>query len=163
VQCIATLRGCQVRLRLPPQAAPAEGRPEGADAPMNQSREAHLAAWPLHSPEGAVARIGRSGRQWVCGGIPCRLSVWRELASWWLGGAWGAVTDVALASRGPALGDSVASLVVGDHAFGHPGSLGWLEIGHGVELDGELGSELLELKVDRWPIPEPDPQPDRSS
>jgi hypothetical protein len=38
---------------MPPKAAPAEGRPKGADAPMNQSREAHLAAWPLHSPEGA--------------------------------------------------------------------------------------------------------------
>ena len=74
----------------------------------------------------------------------------------------GAIADVALAGGGPALGDLAAGLVVGDHAFGHPGSLGWLEIGHGVELDGELGSELLELKVDRWPIPEQDPQPDRS-
>jgi hypothetical protein len=42
----------QVRLRLPPKAAPAEGRPKGADAPMNQSREAHHPARPLHSPEG---------------------------------------------------------------------------------------------------------------
>ena len=47
-----TLRGNQARLRLPPQAAPAGGRPEGADAPMNQSREAHHTARPHHSPEG---------------------------------------------------------------------------------------------------------------
>jgi hypothetical protein len=45
-----TLGGNQVRLRLPPKAAPAEGRPKNADRPLNQSREAHLAAWPLHSP-----------------------------------------------------------------------------------------------------------------
>jgi hypothetical protein len=50
---MTTVRGNQVRLRLPPKAAPAVGRPEGADASMNQSREAHLAARPLHSPEGA--------------------------------------------------------------------------------------------------------------
>jgi hypothetical protein len=37
---------------MPPKAAQAEGLPEGADAPINQSREAHLAARPLHSPEG---------------------------------------------------------------------------------------------------------------
>jgi hypothetical protein len=39
---------------MPPNAAPAEGRPKGADAPMHQSREAHHPARPLHSPEGAV-------------------------------------------------------------------------------------------------------------
>jgi hypothetical protein len=44
--------GRQGRLRLPPQAAQAEGLPEGADAPMNQSREAHRSARPLHSPKG---------------------------------------------------------------------------------------------------------------
>ena len=32
------------------------------------------------------------------------------------GGRLGAITDVALASRGVALGDWVTSLVVGDHA-----------------------------------------------
>jgi hypothetical protein len=32
--------------------APAKGRPEGAAVPMDQSREALLAARPLHSPEG---------------------------------------------------------------------------------------------------------------
>jgi hypothetical protein len=38
---------------LPPKAAPAEGWPKGAaDAPMNQSREAHHSARPHHSPEG---------------------------------------------------------------------------------------------------------------
>jgi hypothetical protein len=47
-----TLGGNQVRHEMPPKAAPAEGRPEGADAPLNQSREALLAARPLHSPEG---------------------------------------------------------------------------------------------------------------
>jgi hypothetical protein len=37
---------------MPPQAARAEGPPKDADAPLNQSREAHHAARPLHSPEG---------------------------------------------------------------------------------------------------------------
>jgi hypothetical protein len=37
---------------MPPQAARTAGPPEGADAPMNQSREAHHSARPLHSPEG---------------------------------------------------------------------------------------------------------------
>ena len=40
------------------------GPPKGAAAPMDQSREAHLAAWPLYSPEGGqkptVARPARS-------------------------------------------------------------------------------------------------------
>jgi len=35
----------------PPKAALAEGRPKGTDAPLNQSREAHRSARPLHSPE----------------------------------------------------------------------------------------------------------------
>jgi hypothetical protein len=47
-----TMRGNQGRLRLPPQAVRTEGPPKGADAPMNQSREAHHTARPLHSPEG---------------------------------------------------------------------------------------------------------------
>jgi hypothetical protein len=38
---------------MPPQAAPAEGRPKGADAPMNQSREAHHPARPRYPPEEA--------------------------------------------------------------------------------------------------------------
>jgi hypothetical protein len=63
VPCDTALRGNQDRLRLPPKAAPAEGRPKGADAPMNQSREAHLAAWPLHSPHGAMASRGQSRGQ----------------------------------------------------------------------------------------------------
>jgi hypothetical protein len=62
--------------------------------------------------------------------------------SWWLGGAWGAITDVALASCCIALGDPVASLVVGDHALGHPGRLGRLQVEHGVELNRELESDL---------------------
>jgi hypothetical protein len=52
---MTTVRGNQVRLRLPPKAALAEGQPKGAAAPMNQSREAHHPARPLHSPEGAMA------------------------------------------------------------------------------------------------------------
>jgi hypothetical protein len=50
--CQTTLGGNQVGVRLPPQAAPTVGRPEGVDAPMHQSREAHHPARPLHSPEG---------------------------------------------------------------------------------------------------------------
>jgi hypothetical protein len=45
---------------MPPKAAQVEGLPEGADAPMNQSREAHLAAWPLHSPEEANSEAALS-------------------------------------------------------------------------------------------------------
>jgi hypothetical protein len=44
--------GNQVRLRLSPKAAPAEGRPKGAALPYNQSREAHHPARPHHSPSG---------------------------------------------------------------------------------------------------------------
>jgi hypothetical protein len=41
-----------------------DSRPEGADAPMDQSREALLAAWPLPSPEGGIASgNGSSGRR----------------------------------------------------------------------------------------------------
>jgi hypothetical protein len=73
-----TLGANRVRLRLPPQAAPAKGRAQGANAPMDQSREAHHPARPLHSPEGAmllfqvvadykwlnaVQGAGRTGRQ----------------------------------------------------------------------------------------------------
>jgi hypothetical protein len=29
---------------------------KNADRPINQSREAHHSAWPLHSPEGGHAR-----------------------------------------------------------------------------------------------------------
>jgi hypothetical protein len=46
-----TLSGNQVRHEMPPKAAPAVGQPKGADAPMNQSREAHHPARPHHSPE----------------------------------------------------------------------------------------------------------------
>ena len=63
-----TLGANRVRLRLPPQAAPAEGRPEGADAPLNQSCEAHHPARPLHSPEGGrqllIARQVVAGMSW---------------------------------------------------------------------------------------------------
>jgi hypothetical protein len=41
-------------LGLPPKAAPAKGRPNGADAPMHQSREAHHPARPHHSPRGQL-------------------------------------------------------------------------------------------------------------
>jgi hypothetical protein len=49
---------------VPPKAAQAEGLPEGADAPMNQSREALLAARPLYSPEGAFTwtDVGERGK-----------------------------------------------------------------------------------------------------
>jgi hypothetical protein len=51
-----TVRGYQVGLEMPPKAAQAEGLPEGADAPLNQSREAHRSTRPYHSPEGADSR-----------------------------------------------------------------------------------------------------------
>jgi hypothetical protein len=52
--CRTTLHGNQGRLRLPPSAARTEGPPRIADAPIDQSREAHHPAWPLHSPLGDV-------------------------------------------------------------------------------------------------------------
>jgi hypothetical protein len=52
--CGITLRGNQVRLMLPPQAADRRSA-QGADAPINQSREAHHTARPLHSPLRASA------------------------------------------------------------------------------------------------------------
>jgi hypothetical protein len=51
-----TLRGHQGRLRLPPQAARTGRSAKNADAPLNQSREAHRSARPLHSPEEADQR-----------------------------------------------------------------------------------------------------------
>ena len=51
-----TLRGHQVRLEMPPQAAQAKACPKNAVAPMHQSREAHHSAWPLHCPEGPRTR-----------------------------------------------------------------------------------------------------------
>jgi hypothetical protein len=52
--CRTTASGNHVRLEMPLQAARTVGPPEGADAPLNQSREAHHAARPLHSPEGLM-------------------------------------------------------------------------------------------------------------
>ena len=52
MSCHTTLSRDQGGLRLPPKAARTAGPLEGADAPVNQSREAHLAARPLHSPKG---------------------------------------------------------------------------------------------------------------
>jgi hypothetical protein len=62
------VRGDAVSIRLPPKAAPAEGRPQGADAPINQSREALLAARPHHSPEGGHSEVAPS-LPWI-GGAP---------------------------------------------------------------------------------------------
>jgi hypothetical protein len=50
--CLTALGGDQGSLRSPPQAARTAGPPEGAAAPLHQSREAPHTAWPLHSPSG---------------------------------------------------------------------------------------------------------------
>jgi hypothetical protein len=47
-----TLRGSKGRLRLPPEAARTAGPPRTRTGRMNQSREAHHSAWPIHSPRG---------------------------------------------------------------------------------------------------------------
>jgi hypothetical protein len=52
------LGGDAVGICMPPKAAQAEGLPEGAAAPMNQSREAHRSARPLHSPKGGQSAAG---------------------------------------------------------------------------------------------------------
>jgi hypothetical protein len=51
-----TLRGNQGRLGLSPEAARTERSAKNASAGMNQSREAHLAARPLHSPKEPCTR-----------------------------------------------------------------------------------------------------------
>ena len=49
---------------MPLQAVRAEGTPKIADAPMDQSREAHHSARPLHSPKGEMTctNAGKRGR-----------------------------------------------------------------------------------------------------
>src|SRR5829696_969839 len=141
-----TLRDNQVRLRLPPQAAP-------ADASIARSAPPCAAA-PL--PEGSWGLPGSGGRgvnRYLAASVVTDGRVWVSR----LGGAWGAITDVALASRGIALGDAAARLVVGDHAFWHPGRLGRLQVEHGVELNRELGSKLERHQVDRRSVPKQDP------
>jgi hypothetical protein len=54
-----TPSGNRVSLRLPPQAARTAGPHKGADAPANQSREAHHSAPSHHSPRGASLRMQR--------------------------------------------------------------------------------------------------------
>jgi hypothetical protein len=44
--------GNQGRLETAAEGGAGPRPAKGADAPINQSREAHLAARPLHSPEG---------------------------------------------------------------------------------------------------------------
>src|SRR5512132_1732314 len=79
------------------------GRPEGAAAPLNQSREALLAAWPLHSPEGVMTgtplekRVG-SGRLGMAGAS----------------GPWRGSAVVPRPACGLAFGDLAAGLVIGD-------------------------------------------------
>ena len=47
---------------------------QGADAPLNQSREAHHAAWPLHSPEGAMhSQVVHTGTKAGSQGNPSQL------------------------------------------------------------------------------------------
>jgi hypothetical protein len=48
------------RSLMPPKAARAVGPPEGAAAPMNQSRQAHHSAQPLHVPRGIQPRTLRT-------------------------------------------------------------------------------------------------------
>ena len=72
-----TLSGHQVRHKMPPKAALTKGRPKGADAPMNQSREAHHPVRPLHSPEGANTAVtpgshGLHARERCAGRRSCR-------------------------------------------------------------------------------------------
>jgi len=56
---LTTLSGNQDRLEIAAKAERTERSVKIADAPMNQSREAHHPARPLHSPEGPCTH-GRS-------------------------------------------------------------------------------------------------------
>ena len=49
---IATLRGHRGRLEVAAAGGADRRSAKNAAGPMNQSREAHHSAWPLHSPEG---------------------------------------------------------------------------------------------------------------
>ena len=51
-----TLRGNQARLEMAAAGGADRRSAKNVAAPMNQSREALLAAWPRHSPEGASRR-----------------------------------------------------------------------------------------------------------
>jgi hypothetical protein len=50
--CQTTLRGNQDRLEIAAAGGAGRRSAKNAAKPLNQSREALLAAWPLHSPEG---------------------------------------------------------------------------------------------------------------
>jgi hypothetical protein len=54
VPCGTTRTGNQGRLEIAARAAPAEGMPRMRACCMDQLREAHHTARPLHSPEGAT-------------------------------------------------------------------------------------------------------------
>jgi hypothetical protein len=47
-------------MRLPPKASRTEGPPRTRSRRINQSREAHRAARPLHSPEGKGRPVAES-------------------------------------------------------------------------------------------------------
>jgi hypothetical protein len=53
------LRGSQGRLEMAAVDGADRRSAKNADAPMDQSREAHLAAWLLHSPEGIIPKVYR--------------------------------------------------------------------------------------------------------
>jgi hypothetical protein len=55
----------QGRLEQPPKSARTVGPPQGADAPLSQSREALLPARPLHSPRGMTSGDPPPSRQGV--------------------------------------------------------------------------------------------------
>ena len=61
------------RYQVAAAAVRAEGTPEGADAPMNQSREAHHSTCPLHSPRGGHLH-GLPTRPATCLTAPCALA-----------------------------------------------------------------------------------------
>jgi hypothetical protein len=66
--CGTTLRGKQVRLRLPPQAAPAEGRPKARPRrPVNRAKRTTRRG-PHHSPAGGQKGVGLMLEATVRGG-----------------------------------------------------------------------------------------------
>jgi hypothetical protein len=169
--CAITVGGDQVRLRLPPKAAPAEGLPRGGDASMHQSREAHHPARPLHSPEGGQTRTNTVPERWrdkqpgARGDQPMAPPAPRR---------WRRETRRPRINRGSAPLGAAAPLreasprvyrrqfrCSGCHRLIHPNSLALLDAPSPAEMEPEVGFEptTFRLRVgpkpSNWTRPEP--------
>jgi hypothetical protein len=79
--CRTTLGGHQGRLGSPPQAARTYGPPRSRPRCMDQSREAHHPARPLHSPEGGERFSAPPGGRQVVAAVPPSVTLPRRGAA----------------------------------------------------------------------------------